>query len=279
MVNGQEKDYQPIPIDKIDMDKDVGKWNVRTLERDKKIEDLAESISKYGLLQPIVVFQEGDKYHLIIGQRRARVFKELYKKDPKKYEKITARVLPRKPDEEEAKILSLSENIHRVELNRQNIVETIEFLYERYKSVEKVAKLLGIHPVTVSGYIPIVKAPSEIRQKYYNKQITKEDVRRLMLIAPDDKNKMIEIAKGMPKLTKDQKERLVDAGIRMPQAQPKKLLEEAQRPHMKGEVVVPLNPELSRALESAVKDINLSREEIARNALVEWLSEKGYYKE
>lgn len=277
MVN--EKDVRPIPIDKIDIDKDIGKWNVRTLDKEKKIEELIDSISKYGLLQPIVVFQEGDKYNLIIGQRRVRAFKELNKKEPAKFKAILARILPQKPGEEEAKILSLSENIHRVELNRQDVVETINFLFKKHKSVKTVAKLLGIHPLTVSGYLPIVNAPEEIKEMYYKKQITKGDAKRLMLIAPDDKNRMIEIAESMPKLTKEEKERLVDVATRMPKAPTKKLFEEAKRPHLKEEVVVPLTPALLKALDSAVKDINLSREEIAKDALVEWLSEKGYYKE
>ncbi len=271
-----EKEYRPIQINKID----ISKWNVRNLDKEKEIEELAESILKYGLLQPIVVFQEGDRFNLIIGQRRLRAFKELKKKDPTKFKEIPARILPSKPDEEQAKIISLSENIQRVELNRQDIVETISFLYQKYnKSVKKIAKLLGISPLRVSSYIPIVEAPEEIKKMYYDKEITKEDAKRLMLIAPDNKEKMLEIAKALPKLTKDEKERLVDTGIRMPDASPKKLFEEARRPYTKETVAVSLTPALLKALDSAVKEVNLSREEIAKNALIEWLSEKGYYRE
>ena len=53
-----------LPVDKIN----IGEWNVRTLDREKGLDELAESILKYGLLQPIVVFQEGDRYNLIIVQ-------------------------------------------------------------------------------------------------------------------------------------------------------------------------------------------------------------------
>lgn len=273
MIN--KEDFKPIPIDKID----ISKWNVRTLDKEKGIEDLVKSILKYELLQPIVVFREEDKYNLIIGQRRLRAFKELKKKGYSQFEEIPAVILPKKPDEEQAKILSLSENIQRVELNRQDIVETISFLFQKHKSVKTVAKLLGIHPLTVSGYLPIVNAPAEIKGMYYKKQITKADVKRLMLIAPDDKGRMIELAKGLPTLAKEEKERLVDVAIRLPKAPPKKLFREAKRPHVKEEIVVPLTPALLKALDSAVKTINLSREEIARNALAEWLSDKGYYKE
>ena len=45
MTTGKEKDFQSIPIDKINIDK----WNVRTLDKEKGIEELVESILKYDL--------------------------------------------------------------------------------------------------------------------------------------------------------------------------------------------------------------------------------------
>jgi len=101
----KEKRFEPIPIDKIDIDK----WNVRTLDREKGIEELAESILKYNLLQPIVVFQKADRFNLIIGQRRLRAFKELKKRGHSQFKEIPAIIFSEKPDEESSKVLSLKE--------------------------------------------------------------------------------------------------------------------------------------------------------------------------
>lgn len=142
-------------LDKIN----IGKWNVRTLDKDKGIDELAESILKYRLLQPVVVFQEGDKFDLIIGQRRLRAFKELEKKGYSQFKEIPAVILSAKPDEEHLKILSLSENIHRVELNREDIVKVISYLYDKYKSAGRISKILGKQPGYIYEYLKIDTAP------------------------------------------------------------------------------------------------------------------------
>ena len=272
----KEKRFEPIPIDKIDIDK----WNVRTLDREKGIEELAESILKYNLLQPIVVFQKADRFNLIIGQRRLRAFKELKKRGHSQFKEIPAIIFSEKPDEESSKVLSLSENIHRVELNRADIVEVISFLYRKHnRSAKQVAKILGKSISYVYDYLKIQYAPEEIKQMLSKREIGKEDVKRLMEIAPDDKKKMIELAKKMKSLTGPEKARLVEVGTRKPQAKPEELIEEAKKPRIEEKVIVPLTPALIKALDTAVKEIGLSREEIGKKALEEWLGNKGYYKE
>jgi ParB family chromosome partitioning protein len=272
--NSGSPGLRPVPIDKIRLDE----WNVRTLDKEKGIEELAESILEHGLLQPIVVFQEGDKFNLIIGQRRLRAFKELRKKGYSQFKEIPAIILARRPTEENAKILSLSENIHRVELNRADIVEVISYLYKKNnKSAKKVAKILGKSVSYVYEHLKIQDAPEEIKQMLARGEIKKQDVKRVMEIAPSNKEKMIELAKEIKGLTAPEKVRLVEAGRQKPQAETKELLQDVKKPRMEEKVIVPLTPALIMALDKAVKDIGLSREEVAKKALEEWLGTKGYY--
>jgi ParB family chromosome partitioning protein len=271
-----EENMKPIELDKIN----IGKWNVRTLDREKGIDELVESIQKYGLLQPIVVFQEGDKFDLIIGQRRLRAFKELKKKDPLKFNKISAIVLPQKLEDEQLKILSLSENIHRVELNREDIVEVISYLYNRHnKSAKNVAKLLGISIPTVYNYLKIADAPKEVREILSKGgRIINADVKRVMELAPDSKEEMIKLAHEFKKLTPQEKVRAVEIKRRKPEIKPEDAMKESKKPFIEEKLIVPLSPALIMALDTAVKEIGLSREEIAKKALEEWLENKGYYR-
>jgi|GEM_PF-592023 ParB family chromosome partitioning protein len=270
-----------IPTSKID----VGLWNVRTLDRDKGLEDLKESIQEYGLLQPVVVFEEKGRYNLIIGQRRLRAIKELRKerkkgKQGELFEEISAVVLSAPPDELTAKLLSLNENIHRVELNRADIVDVISYLYEKYdKSAKRVAKVLGKSVGFVYDHLRIKDAPDEIRQMLSRQEITKQDVKRVMEVAADDKTKMIELAKEMKDLTGPEKQRLVETGRLRPEAKTKDLVEQIKKPVFEEKIIVSLPPQLTSALSKAAKDIGLSREEIARKALEDWLNNKGYYRE
>ena len=47
----------------------------RTHFENEKIQELAESIKKNGLLQPIVVRPYGDVYQIVVGERRYRACK------------------------------------------------------------------------------------------------------------------------------------------------------------------------------------------------------------
>ncbi len=268
-------DIGRIPVGKISFEK----WNVRTLDRNKGVGELAESILKYGLLQPIVVIEEKAGFELIIGQRRLLAFKELIKQGHSQFKDIPAIILHKKADEEDLKILSLSENIHRVELNRADIVEVVSFLYKKYnKSAKKVSRLLGKSVSYIYEHLKIQDAPTEIKQMLASRELRKEDVKRLMEVAADDKNKMLELAKEMKSLTAPEKTRLVEIGKKKPQIKSKDLIEEVRKPRIEEKVIVPLTPELLSALDNAVKAIGLSREEIARKALEDWLDNKGYLK-
>jgi len=274
--NTKPRNVPTLPVDKIA----VGTWNVRTLDPEKRVEELAESILKYGLLQPIVVFQENDMFHLIVGQRRLRAFRSLEKKGYSKYKEIPAIIFPTKPDEEHLKILSLSENIHRVELNRADIVEVISYLYNKYgKSAKRVAKLLGISVPTIYDYLKIQDAPKEVMKILSrNGRVVKADVKRVMELAPGNEEQMIKLAKEFKKLTPPEKVRAVEIKRRKPEIKPKQAMQEAKKPFTEEKILVPLNPALIKALDTAVKAVGLSREEIATKALEDWLSNKGYYR-
>jgi ParB family transcriptional regulator, chromosome partitioning protein len=262
------EDFRVIPLKQIK----ISENNVRKLNPKEKLDELKESIGELGLLQPIVVVErEKDRFEVVVGQRRFSALKEL------KTEAVPAIVL-KNPSPEKQQIISLSENLHRVELNRADVVDVIAYLYKKHKNVKKVAKLLGVSTPLVYDYLRIQYAPDEIKEMLRAKKITKEDVKRVMLASGDDKKKMIKLAQEIGTLTTPEKMRLVDAGLKRPKADKDELLNEAKRPKIEEKVVVPLTPVLAKALDSASRAIELGKEEIAKMALEEWLSREGYYK-
>ena len=64
-----------LPIDQIDLSPD----NVRKTKVGVGLEELKASIQKIGLIQPIIVMRSGDRYKLIVGQRRWEACKALGK--------------------------------------------------------------------------------------------------------------------------------------------------------------------------------------------------------
>ncbi|MCX5645187.1 MAG: ParB/RepB/Spo0J family partition protein [Phycisphaerae bacterium] len=95
-----------------------GGLNVRRTDRDANVKELAESIERHGLLQPILVRGQPGKppYDLIAGHRRLAAHKLLKKK------LIKARFKPAGYGDFEAKVDSLVENLHRVELTEFRII-------------------------------------------------------------------------------------------------------------------------------------------------------------
>jgi len=81
----------------------------RSAVDDDDIDDLAESLKKTGVLQPILVRGSGDKYELIAGERRWRAaIKAGLEKVP---------VIVKNVADEQAMIMALVENLQRKDLN------------------------------------------------------------------------------------------------------------------------------------------------------------------
>ena len=76
---------------------------------EEALEELAESIKQYGLLQPIIVTKKDDFYEIIAGERRWRACK--------KAGIAEIPVIIRENDEKRNKEIALIENIQREDLN------------------------------------------------------------------------------------------------------------------------------------------------------------------
>jgi len=68
MANKRKLKFDYIPLSAID----VSNFNVRRTKQEEGLSELAQSIKEIGVQQPVVVFKEGDRFKLIIGQRRFR---------------------------------------------------------------------------------------------------------------------------------------------------------------------------------------------------------------
>ncbi len=94
-----------IPLDKID----ASELQVRTHFDDQEVLGLAKSVKEHGVLQPILVVQNGDRYKVIAGERRVRASKLAG------LERIPARVIT--SDDKGVHEIALRENLDRVDLH------------------------------------------------------------------------------------------------------------------------------------------------------------------
>ena len=68
-----QEEVRHIPIDQVVS----SPYQPRTIFDQERIEELAQTISTHGIIQPIVVRQVGDTYELIAGERRWRACQSL----------------------------------------------------------------------------------------------------------------------------------------------------------------------------------------------------------
>ncbi len=102
----------------------------------EKLQQLADSIRKYGIIEPLLVRQKGSTYFLVAGERRYRAAKIA--------ELQTVPVVVRELSDEEALAVALVENLVREDLNPVEETEGILSLLglELQTSVDEVKSLL-----------------------------------------------------------------------------------------------------------------------------------------
>lgn len=253
----------------------VSSSNVRSTDRKAGIDELKESIRKYGLLQPVVLRGSygGPPYELVVGQRRFLAHKELGR------DTIRA-VFSGALDDVGAKILSLTENMHRVELNHADKAEAITALYVHYKRDDRrVAQELGLPLRRVRDYIKIEEqATPKAKELLRQGTVRKADVKRVIDAAQGNANKADRLLDKMSQLSRYEKSHAVNYGKSHPEASDDKIIEEAKKPRIESTVILSLPKELDNALKKAEQRLSMDRESIAVRALTEWLKNNGYLK-
>lgn len=122
---------------------------------EEKLNELAESIKEHGLLQPILVKPEGNKYHIIAGERRYRATRLAG------LDRISCIV--RDCSEQEMTEKALIENIQRADLSPVEEGLAYARLIEEYGlTQEQVAKRVGKGRPTITNLLRIIQLPEEV---------------------------------------------------------------------------------------------------------------------
>ena len=147
----------------------------RTNFKKEELEELAESIKKNGLLQPILVRKVGSKYQIIAGERRWQACKSIGLK------KVPVRV--KEVDDEETVILALIENIQRSDLNPIEEAYGYRRMMERGKMTQsEVAQAVSKGRSTIANALRLLELPEEAQQLLYEEKITAGHARAILSI-------------------------------------------------------------------------------------------------
>jgi ParB/RepB/Spo0J family partition protein len=103
--------------------------NVRTQYDNQSIVELADSIERHGLIQPITVLRIDDRYKIIAGHRRFKAFQYLLSQDKPTYSQIPAIVKNSTQDLEEVQLI---ENIQRENLSPADTEKAVLSIIEKH---------------------------------------------------------------------------------------------------------------------------------------------------
>ena len=249
--------------------------NVRKTDATKDLDELAASIKKHGLLQPIVLIGHYGvtPYKLISGQRRFLAHQKLGKSD------IRA-VFVGTLSENEAVVKSLIENMQRLDLDYLDTARAITDLYEHYSKDERqVQKETGLSLRKVREFILIeARATPKMKQLMQGGKVSHTDVKRAIRAAQDNLKKaeaLVDlIIKHNP--TTHQKKRLAMYGDKDKHASAKEILENAMKPHVEQSILISLPNDVQLGLTKATKSMAMDAEELAAKVLADWLRGQGF---
>ena len=148
----KESKLRDVKIDDIIPDEDQPRRNFKQ----DQLEALADSIREHGVLMPIVVTKEGDKYKIVAGERRWRASKIAgLDKMP---------VIIRTLDAQNRLELSLIENVQREDLNAIEIATAYAKLKTQFNlSSADVAKRVGKSEPAVINTMRLLTLPDEAK--------------------------------------------------------------------------------------------------------------------
>ncbi len=180
-VKDTEELVKKLKINEVEPNKE----QARKLFDEEAIEDLANSIKEYGVIQPIIVSKKSNYYEIIAGERRWRA--------SKKAGLAEIPAIIRDDNEQKNKEISLIENIQREDLNPIEKARGIKQLMEEYNlTQQKVAEKLGKSRSSIANTVRILNLDKRVINLALEGKLTEGHCKSLMAI--DDSERQYKMA-------------------------------------------------------------------------------------
>ena len=162
-----------------------------------ELRELAESIKRYGMIQPLVVTQTGAGYELIAGERRLRAAKILGL--------ASVPAIVRQADEQQQLELALVENLQREDLNAIEAALAYRKLIDEFNlSQDELAARLGKSRPVITNTLRFLNLPEEIQAALIDGRINEGHAK--LIAGLENENKQLALYKKilLNKLTVDE---------------------------------------------------------------------------
>jgi ParB family chromosome partitioning protein len=146
--------------------KDIPLGDIEIRENVRKtytgIEELATSIKRHGLVQPVTVYPTGDSFVIKTGHRRFKAFQLLYQTEPERFIRCILST------DENLEVIQLVENVQREELSQIDLFNALSALRDSGMSLKQIAEVMGKSEKFVKNlFVGINEIRSDERLKEY----------------------------------------------------------------------------------------------------------------
>lgn len=143
--------------------------------REEQLQELADSIKKYGVLQPLLVQKKGDLYEIIAGERRWRAAKLAGIKE--------VPVVIREYGKQQAIEIALIENVQRENLNPiEEAVAYQRLMHEFHLKQEEIAERVCKNRTTITNSVRLLNLVPEVQKMLVEGLISSGHARALLAV-------------------------------------------------------------------------------------------------
>jgi ParB family chromosome partitioning protein len=147
------------------------------------LDALAESIRVHGVLQPVVVRRAGDRYELVVGERRWRASKQAG------LASIPAVVL--EIDPRDRLEVALVENVQRRDLNPIELAVAFRALADTGATQEEIGQRVGMDRSSIANHLRLLELSREIQTDVEAGRVTIGHAKALLAVTSPERRRLL----------------------------------------------------------------------------------------
>lgn len=191
---------------------------------DDKMKQLSQSIREDGVLQPIVVRRNGEKFQLIMGERRLQAARLAG------MPKVPA--LVKNVKDVDSLRLALVENLQREDLNAIEVAYAYRALVGSFGLTQSdLAQLIGRDRSSVANTLRLLNLPQEVQEMIVDEQLTGGHARALLAL-PTQKDQL-ELARRIVRKNLSVRQAESEAGLVSEKKRPTEKTQAEKAPHIR----------------------------------------------
>lgn len=151
---------------------------------EERLKELASSIERHGMVQPIIVRQTGERYTIVAGERRYRAARIAGLS--------SVPVIVKTFDDEQVHEIALVENLQRESLNPIEEAAAIRFLMQQHDlTQEEVSSRLGKSRPAIANSLRLLNLPSDVQTLVKDGKLTPGHARALVVVKDEAKCRVL----------------------------------------------------------------------------------------